>query len=152
MLGVGGWAFGVGRRSARPTRRIEIRRCWTLQDTAYLHYVRRHGDWAKLSTLIRLQRERHIGEKVSLETAYFISSQLANAAYFLQAVRSHWTIENQLHWLLDVAFREDNNQTRLANAQHNFALVRRLALMLLKRDQSVKIGVKGKRLKYKRPN
>jgi predicted transposase YbfD/YdcC len=127
--------------------RIEIRRCWMLQDATYLHYVRRHGDWTKLSTLVRVQRERHIGENTSLETAYFISSRHANATYFLQAVRSHWTIENQLHWLLDVAFREDDNQTRLAQAQENFALIRRLALMLLNRDKSVKIGVKAKRLR-----
>lgn len=127
--------------------RIEIRRCWILDDADYLHYVRAYGDWANLSALIRLQRERRIGEKISLETAYFISSRSANAAYFLQAVRSHWTIENQLHWLLDVTFREDSNQTRLAQAQENFALIRRLALMLLKRDKSVKIGVKAKRLR-----
>lgn len=127
--------------------RIEIRRCWVLQEADYLHYVRRYGDWSKLAAVIRVQRERRIGEKVSLETAYFIASRSASAAYFLKAVRSHWTIENQLHWLMDVAFREDDNQTRLAQAQENFALIRRLALMLLKRDQSVKLGVKGKRLR-----
>jgi predicted transposase YbfD/YdcC len=127
--------------------RIEIRRCQTLSDPQYLHYVRRHADWKDLTTLIRIQRERRINDRITTETAYFISSRSASAAYFLEAVRRHWAIENQLHWSLDVTFREDHNQTRIGFAAENLALIRRLALLLLKRESSVKVGLQAKRLR-----
>jgi len=127
--------------------RIEIRRCQTLSDPQYLDYVRRRADWKALKTLIRIQRERRIGDQTSTETAYFISSRAASADFFLNAVRQHWAIENQLHWSLDVTFREDHNQTRSGFAAENLALIRRLALMLLKRETSVKVGLQAKRLR-----
>jgi predicted transposase YbfD/YdcC len=127
--------------------RIELRRCWTLSDPQYLAYLRRHTDWKHLTTLIRIERERRIGDQTSLETAFFISSQAASATFFLEAVRRHWSIENQLHWSLDVTFREDHNQTRIGHAAENLALIRRLALLLLKRETSVKVGLQAKRLR-----
>jgi len=127
--------------------RIEIRRCHTLSDPQYLAYIRRQADWKDLTTLVRIQRERHINHHITTETAYFISSRAASAAYFLQAVRGHWAIENQLHWSLDLTFREDHNQTRIGFAAENLALIRRLALLLLKRETSVKVGLQAKRLR-----
>lgn len=127
--------------------RLEIRRCQTLSDPQYLDYVRRQAEWKNLTTLVRIQRERRINDRVTTETAYFISSRSASAAYFLEAVRGHWAIENQLHWSLDVTFREDHNQTRTGFAAENLALIRRLALMLLKRENSVKVGLQAKRLR-----
>ena len=127
--------------------RIEIRRCQTLSDPRYLDYVRRRDEWKNLSTLIRIQRERHLDDQITTETAYFISSRSASATYFLQAVRGHWSIENQLHWSLDVTFREDHNQTRTGFAVENLALVRRLILILLKRETSIKVGLQAKRLR-----
>lgn len=127
--------------------RIEIRYCQTLSDPQYLDYVRRQAEWKDLTTLVRIQRERHINNQVTRETAYFISSRLADATYFLEAVRGHWAIENQLHWSLDVTFREDHNQTRTGFAAENLSLIRRLALMLLKRETSVKVGLQAKRLR-----
>lgn len=93
--------------------RLEIRRCQTLIDPQYLDYVRRCAAWKGLKTLIRIQRERRIDDRITTETANFISSRSASAAYFLDAVRGHWAIENQLHWSLDVTFREDHNQTHV---------------------------------------
>ncbi len=127
--------------------RIELRRCWTLSDPHYLTYLRRHTEWKHLTTLIRIERERRIGDQTSLETAFFISSQAASAAFFLEMARRHWSIENQLHWSLDVTFQEDHNQTRSGYAAENLALIRRLALMLLKRETSVKVGLQAKRLR-----
>ena len=127
--------------------RLEIRRCHTLSDPQYLAYIRRQADWKDLTTLVRIQRERHINHQITRETAYFISSRAASAAYFLQAVRGHWAIENQLHWSLDLTFREDHNQTRIGFAAENLALIRRLALILLKRETSVKVGLQAKRLR-----
>jgi predicted transposase YbfD/YdcC len=63
------------------------------------------------------------------------------------AIRSHWGVENSLHWSLDVTFREDDSRKRADNSAQNFALVRKIALNLLKADKSIKIGIKGKRLK-----
>lgn len=127
--------------------RIEIRRCQTLTDPQYLDYVRRRTEWKNLTTLVRIQRERHVNDQVTTETAYFISSRAAKAAYFLEAVRGHWAIENQLHWSLDVTFREDHNLTRTGFAAEKLAFIRRLALMLLKRETSVKVGLQAKRLR-----
>lgn len=127
--------------------RIEIRRCQILSDPQYLDYVRRRDEWKDLATLIRIERKRRLNEQTSTETAYFISNRVASAAFFLDAVRGHWAIENQLHWSLDVTFREDHNQTRTGFAAENLALIRRLALMLLKRETSVKVGLQAKRLR-----
>jgi len=65
----------------------------------------------------------------------------------LQSIRQHWDIENKLHWVLDIAFREDESRLRKGNGPENFAMVRHMALTLLKQEQSAKIGVKAKRLK-----
>lgn len=119
--------------------RIEIRRCQTLSDPQYLDYIRRQAEWKNLTTLARIQRERRVNDQLTTETAYFISSRSASAAYFLQAVRGHWS--------LDVTFREDHNQTRTGFAAENLALIRRLALILLKRETSVKVGLQAKRLR-----
>lgn len=127
--------------------RIEIRRCQTLFAPEHLAYVRRRDDWKGLKTLIRIQRERHVDGQSSTETAYYISSRAAPAGFFLNAARNHWAIENQLHWSLDVTFREDDNQTRVGFAAQNLAVIRRLVLMLLKRETSVKAGLQAKRLR-----
>lgn len=127
--------------------RIEIRRCWTLTTPEYLAYLRRHADWQDLTTVMRVTRERQIADQTSQETAYFISSRSTSAAAFLAAVRQHWSIENQLHWSLDVTFCEDLNRTRVGFAAENLALFRRLALILLKREASVKVGLQAKRLR-----
>lgn len=127
--------------------RIDIRRCWTLSDPAYLAYLHRHSDWKALTTVVRITRERRIGDHSSHETAYFISSRVASASAFLAAVRDHWSIENQLHWSLDVTFAEDRNHTRVGFAPENLALFRRLALLLLKRETSLKASLQVKRLR-----
>lgn len=88
-----------------------------------------------------------IGKAVSVEKRYFISSLGANAKESLNAVRSHWQIENSLHWVLDVVMREDECQIKDENAAANMATLRHLTLNLLNQEQSCQRGVKGKRLK-----
>ncbi|MFM2375322.1 MAG: hypothetical protein RLZZ165_419, partial [Bacteroidota bacterium] len=78
---------------------------------------------------------------------YFITSLSSGAKMVAGAIRSHWGVENSLHWSLDVTFREDDSRKRTDNSAQNFALVRKIALHLLKADKSIKIGIKGKRLK-----
>ena len=94
-----------------------------------------------------VQSERRIQGKVSLETRYFISSLPSNAVQIAAAVRSHWTIENALHWVLDVSFREDACRIRKDHAPENLAIVRHLALNLLSQDKSTRRGVAAKRKK-----
>ena len=94
-----------------------------------------------------VEATRTVGEKTSVERRYYISSLPADAARLAEAVRGYWSIENELHWVLDVAFREDENRIRMGHADANMAVVRRIALNLLKQDTSVKLGVANKRLK-----
>jgi predicted transposase YbfD/YdcC len=128
--------------------RVEVRRCWVLSDPEFLAYLRNSKAWMKLQTVIMIQRERHLPRQPpTSQTAYFISSLTADAAAFLTIVRDHWGVENSLHWGLDIAFREDDSRLRTGYGDQNFAVLRQLALNLLRQDKSLKLGVKGKRLK-----
>ena len=95
--------------------------------------IRDEKEWAKLCVIGHCYRERTEGGKTSCEDRYFIGSRRASAREYGQALRGHWRIENNLHWQLDVTFREDDSRIRDRNAAENFALLRRVALSLLKR-------------------
>jgi predicted transposase YbfD/YdcC len=127
--------------------RIEKRQCWVISGEDSLLFLRNYGQWAKLQTIVMIQSERRLGDEVSRETSYFISSLANNAKQILLAKRSHWGIENKLHWVLDVAFREDDSRIRQGNAPHNMAVLRHMALNLLKHEKTAKGGIKAKRLK-----
>ena len=127
--------------------RLEIRECWTIDDWEYLDYVRHHAEWQGLRTLVMVRAQRHIDGKTSSESRYYISSLANNARRILKAVQGHWGIENSLHWVLDVAFAEDRSRVRKEHGPENFAILRHIALNLLKQEQSEKLGIKAKRLK-----
>jgi predicted transposase YbfD/YdcC len=97
--------------------------------------------------VVLVEAERRIGDEISHEARYYLSSLAGDAAQLNAAIRAHWAIENQLHWVLDIAFREDDSRVRTGYAAHNLAVLRRLALSLLRREQTAKVGVKAKRLK-----
>ncbi len=82
-----------------------------------------------------------------METRHFISSLGLNAKEFGRAVRQHWGIENSLHWVLDIAFREDECRIRKGNAAENFGMLRHIALNLLRNDKLTKAGISAKRKK-----
>ena len=125
--------------------RIEGRRCWVTQDTDW--FVEK-AEWAALRSFIMVEAEREVlGQAATVERRYFISSLGADAQQALRAVRSHWQVENSLHWVLDVAFREDACRTRTAHAPENLATLRHIAVNLLKQERSCKLGIKSKRLK-----
>lgn len=118
-------------------------RCYTvLHDT---DGIRHQEDWAGLTTIGMCYSERSVGDKISEETRYFIGSKVAGARTYGKALRNHWGIENGLHWQLDVTFREDSNREQGRNAAANLALVRKLALTLLKRHP-LKQSIACKRL------
>ena len=94
-----------------------------------------------------LRAERRLEITVSVETRYYISSVENDAKLALHAARGHWGIENGLHWVLDIAFREDASRVRKDHGPENLAVLRHIALNLLKQEQTAKMGIKTKRLK-----
>lgn len=126
--------------------RIEIRECWATAHPEYLAAVFKPEQWAGLQTLNMVRTERRIGDTRETQTRYYISSLPGNAKQLLHAVRDHWQIENRLHWVLDVSFREDDSRIRTGNAAQNMATLRHMALNLLKQESS-KRSIRGKRLK-----
>ena len=87
-----------------------------------------------------LRAERRIGLKRSIETRYYLASVENDAKLILRAARGHWSIENGLEWVLDIAFREDENRVRQGHAAENFAVLRHIALNLLKQASSATVG------------
>lgn len=115
--------------------RVEIRRYWLSPASCAL--LPDHG-WSDLNGVGMVEAERHLDGKVTVERRYYITSLTDNIHEFARAVRAHWGIENGLHWVLDMTFREDELRIRKRNAAQNAAILRRLALNLLKQDQSAK--------------
>ncbi len=127
--------------------RHEIRECWTLSGPQSLSRIRDQADWCGLQTVIRVKSTRGIADQQSTEERYYIASLAKEAQPALSAVRGHWGIENKVHWVLDIAFREDECRIRKGNGAQNFAILRHIALNLLKQEQTAQCGIKNKRLK-----
>src|SRR3954452_23555346 len=98
--------------------------------------IRNPDAWSELKAIGMCYSERTVGEQTSMEVRYFIGSRKASARIYGKALRNHWRIENNLHWQLDVTFGEDGSRVRERNAAENLALVRRIALSLLKQHPS----------------
>jgi predicted transposase YbfD/YdcC len=124
--------------------RIETRRYWVMGNTDYLVGAER---WAKLTTIGCVESQRQIGDTLTCENRYYLLSLPLDAQLFAAAVRGHWGIENQLHWILDVAFREDQSRATAGYSGENLAVIRHLALNLLTQEKSAKGGTHAKRLK-----
>ena len=127
--------------------RVEIRQCWVTDAPDVLAFIQDYKAWSGLRSLVKITSERRLPAKCEVETRYFISSLPPDPVRLLQVVRTHWQIENALHWVLDIAFREDDSRVRKDHAPRNLALLRRLALNLLRRETSLKVGIKAKRLR-----
>jgi predicted transposase YbfD/YdcC len=124
--------------------RIEVRECWSTSNPEYLRLIRGLENWAGLQSIIMVVRTRIIGNQEIKYVRYYISSLLNNAERILQAVRKHWSIENKLHWVLDVALNEDRSRVRKDQAPENFAVLRHIALNLLKHEKTAKGGIHAK--------
>ncbi|GAB6010367.1 ISAs1 family transposase, partial [Dysgonomonas reticulitermitis] len=126
--------------------RVETRRCLVIDD---LSLIESKKEWEGLRTLVKIESERYIKSsgKTEKETRLYISSLVADAKLINQSIRAHWSVENSLHWVLDVGFNEDSSRKRTGFAAQNYSLLNRIALNLLKNDKITKVGVRGKRLK-----
>jgi predicted transposase YbfD/YdcC len=126
--------------------RIEQRDVWLVNDVEWL--IERHPRWKSIKGIVIVDSTREVQGKVSHEQRLYITSHRNKKAdYIANAIRSHWFVENKLHWQLDVSFNEDRNRLRSGYAAENFSMMNKVALNLLKNEKSVKVGVKTKRLK-----
>jgi predicted transposase YbfD/YdcC len=124
-------------------RRIEKRSCSVIAD---LRFVEESVNWAAIGRIICIASTRMVNDKITTETRYYISSQQQHASFFLHAIRSHWGIENSLHWVLDVLFREDYCRKRKDNTAENFNIIRKMALNIIRTKKDDKKSLRRKRL------
>ncbi|MCP4721239.1 MAG: ISAs1 family transposase [Desulfobacteraceae bacterium] len=123
--------------------RIETRNYFT---TSNIDWLQGRENWPGLKSIGMVESTREIKDKISKERRYYISSLESDAEKFGKSVRSHWGIENSVHWVLDIAFREDESRIRKGNAPENLAVLRHIALNLLRNNKSFKGSIKTKRL------
>ncbi|MEO0986021.1 MAG: ISAs1 family transposase, partial [Cyanobacteria bacterium J06639_14] len=124
--------------------RLETRRCWCL---GCVEDLIDRAKWAQLTSVAMVESIRTLDDKTSREVRYYISSLAPEAQRLATSIRTHWSIENPLHWVLDVAFREDDCRIRTDHAPENFTLLRHLAVSLLNQEKTAQIGIKNKRLR-----
>jgi predicted transposase YbfD/YdcC len=126
--------------------RLEIRKRWTLSDPQILAYLDPEGKWKGLRGIGVVRAQRRMEQKTTKETRYFLLS-FSSVKTFATAVRSHWGIENSLHWVLDIAFREEESRVRQGHADENLAVLRHITLNLLRQEKLSRVGIHTKHLK-----
>jgi len=124
--------------------RVEKRKCHVVSDLKFFDVK---DEWKNLRTVIKIESERYIKNtgKTSTETRYYISSLRPDAKKINTAIRSHWSIENNLHWTLDVIFGEDASRKRNNNSAANFNILTKIAMALIARENSIKMSMRAKR-------
>ena len=127
--------------------RIEIRTAISVSDAEVITPLRGSETFVNLNSVVKVTAQREHNGQTTVKSRYYISSLPADAVQLLNAIRTHWSIENSCHWVLDVAFDEDGCRIRKNNGSQNFAILRRIALNLLKGEPTAKVGVATKRLK-----
>lgn len=125
--------------------RLETRQCTVTDNIAWLR--ERHPHWKQLTSIVEIKSQREIKGEVSVEKRYYISSLPAKADKLLNVVRQHWGVENQLHWVLDIVFNDDQCRIRKGNAPRNIAIIKKTALNLLQMIKKTKPRVSLKAMR-----
>lgn len=126
--------------------RIDVRECWSTSNPEYLNLIRNVQNWTGLKSIAMVVCTRIIDHKETKHVRFYISSLPSHAKRILEAVRKHWSIENELHWILDVAMNEDHSRVRKDHAPENLAVLRHIALNLLKQEKTARGGIHAKQL------
>ena len=127
--------------------RIEVRKCIV---SSQIDWLKQKSDWAGIKTIAMIEESQQVGDKISVERRFFISSLPADAQKIAGAIRAHWLVENALHWTLDVVFNEDGSRVRKDNAGENMAIIRHITLNMLnnaKKSSFKSVGLKALRKK-----
>lgn len=124
--------------------RIEVRRCWVTDDVRCLQGL---PEWPNLKSIICIESERNVNNKVTSEKRYYISSTAPDPVKMAKIIRSHWSIENSLHWVLDVTFSEDKCRARVKNAPENMSILRKLVVNLLQKIRKPNESLKSLRIR-----
>jgi predicted transposase YbfD/YdcC len=131
--------------------RIEVRKVWCTCTQGRLWQGQQDQDWPGLNSVALVEAQRTVDGRTSIERRYYISSRSGTqehaAKHLGHIIRAHWAIENRLHWVLDMAFDEDRCRVRRGHGPRNLAVLRKIALNLLRRETTAKVGVQGKRRK-----
>ena len=120
---------------------VETRCCWVISDLSDLETA---ADWSGLKQVAVVQSDRQINSKVTTALRFYIMSRPMKAKEILEISRNHWAVENNLHWVLDVAFSEDTCQIKTGNGAENFSILRRIALNAIKANKG-KYSIKSHR-------
>lgn len=131
-------------RTEKEHHRIETRKVWAVS-VASLGGLYKQEQWAGLRTIVMVERIRHLWNKTTCEVHFYLSSLPVDAQINGRVIRQHWSIENQMHWSLDVTFNEDKCRIRSLNSPQNFALVRRMALNAVNTETTLKRSLRQKR-------
>lgn len=124
--------------------RREVREVWT---TAHLETLRDRERWIKLQSVACVRSERTSAGETTVETRFYLSSAASNAERLANAIRSHWGVENQVHWVLDVVFADDASRVRINHSAHNLAIIRHIVLNMLRQETTLKSSLRQKRLR-----
>ena len=144
--GLGGLPHDYATTLNKGHGRIKRREYWAIDDLACLEYLSIAGEWQGLRSVVRVECRRETAAGTTVQARYYISSLEASAQRQLAATRGHWSIENSLHWSMDVTFREDHCRVRKDHGPQNMAALRQISHNLLRRETSLKVGIQGKRL------